>query len=70
MTPNGIDLVLSPFFSSFLSFFLSFFLFFAVLQLHTEQVGLQVDASGLTTGIQYAFRFQVDRITSDVGTFR
>lgn len=36
----------------------------------TRDYTVKVDAAGLTTGIQYAFRFQVDRVTSDVGTFR
>lgn len=31
---------------------------------------VQVDASGLESGLQYAFRFQVGQIVSDVGTFR
>lgn len=31
---------------------------------------VQVDAAGLSSGTQYAFRFQVGSIVSDVGTFR
>lgn len=33
-------------------------------------VSVQVDAAGLESGPQYAFRFQVGRVVSDVGTFR
>lgn len=33
-------------------------------------VSVQVDAAGLASGTQYAFRFQVGSVVSDVGTFR
>jgi phosphodiesterase/alkaline phosphatase D-like protein len=31
---------------------------------------VKVDVGGLRSGVQYAFRFQVDSVVSDVGTFR
>ena len=36
----------------------------------SQRQQLQVDAAGLRSGTQYAFRFQVGSVVSDVGTFR